>query len=293
MPISFTCPHCGAQSNVADEYAGQTGPCASCGASITIPGEPAATAGTGGMSPVGRSSSPSRAVIVLAVVAVVSLFCCGGMVALLLPAVQAAREAARRAECANAMKNLALAMHEYHDTYKSFPPAYLADENGQPMHSWRVLLLPYVEEAGLYAQYDFNEPWDGPNNRLLADLISNVYRCPSDPGSPVETCFMVITGPGTMFEGTEGTKIPDVTDGTSNTLLIVEVAGSGTNWMEPVDLDITTMDLFISNANEGDGISSYHPGGVNAALADASVRFLVTSTPEEVIESLITKDAGD
>ena len=116
----------------------------------------------------------------LIAVALALLCLCGGgiLVALLLPAVQAAREAARRMQCTNNLKQIALAMHNYHDVHGSFPAAYIADENGRPMHSWRVALLPYLERSDLYNQYNFNEPWDSPGNLKVAEQLPQTYRCP-------------------------------------------------------------------------------------------------------------------
>ncbi|MEZ6114117.1 MAG: DUF1559 domain-containing protein [Pirellulaceae bacterium] len=88
---------------------------------------------------------------------------------MLLPAVQTAREAARRSQCSSNLKQIELALHNYHDTFKSFPPAYIADANGRPMHSWRVLILPFMEQRELYDQCRFDEPWDGPNNQLHSE----------------------------------------------------------------------------------------------------------------------------
>src|SRR4029079_19807679 len=131
MPIPYSCPHCGKQFSVAEQYAGQTGPCAACGKPITIPlaaplpgyAPQAATAGGVGCAAV------AIALIVLAVP------CLGVLVALLLPAVQAAREAARRTQSNNNVKQIVLALHNYHDTYQTFPPAVVTDANGTPLYS--------------------------------------------------------------------------------------------------------------------------------------------------------------
>src|SRR5262245_66359 len=111
-------------------------------------------------------------VIVLAVGGVL-LVCCGGLTipALLLPAVQQGREAARRSQCKNNLKQIALALLNYESRYGTFPPAYVADESGKPMHSWRVLILPDLDQQALYNDYNFSEPWDGPNNSRLLTRI--------------------------------------------------------------------------------------------------------------------------
>lgn len=163
MPIHFTCPHCGATTDVADVYAGQSGPCASCGKTISIPSQ--------GTSPFGSITAPSKRCFPNAIVALIATIlllvvlpgvvsCLAMFVSALLPSVQSAREAARRASCSNNLRQIGLAMHNYHDKYNCFPPAFLPDENGKPKHSWRVLLLPFLDEKSLYAEYRFDEPWE-------------------------------------------------------------------------------------------------------------------------------------
>ena len=163
MPISFTCPHCGKQTTVADEYAGQSGPCKFCSETITIPATGVPPTLPPAPQPPVKGSGTGVTIAVVAVVCVVGVLMCGGiLVALLLPAVQASREAARRAQCANNLKQIGLAFHNYHDAHKTFPPAYIPDKDGKPMHSWRVLILPYLEQQALYKRYNFDEPWDSP-----------------------------------------------------------------------------------------------------------------------------------
>jgi len=290
MPIQFSCPHCGIETNVADEYAGQSGPCSGCGKPITVP--PLA-----GPSPFRAPARPSKrsTPIVLIVLLVLAgmVFCSGIPIALLLPAVQAAREAARRSQCVNNLKQIGLAMHNYHDAYKCFPPAYIPDENGQPMHSWRVLILPYLECGTLYDQYDFDEPWDSPANLALADGMPSVFRCPSDPTSgPTETGYAMIVGPKALSDGPTATPIREILDGTSNTIMVVEASGCGINWLEPRDLDLDEFGLQINSAGAG-GIHSYHPGGVNVLISDGSVRFLSETIDTRTLEALITKAGGE
>jgi len=290
MPIPFTCPHCGLQTNVADEYAGQSGPCAGCGKTITVPPRMQAP----GYAPPAPPSKRSMSVGLIVLLVVVAFFFCSGIpIALLLPAVQAAREAARRSQCSNNLKQLALAMHNYHDVYQCFPPAYIADEDGRPMHSWRVLILPFVESSALYEQYNFDEPWDSPGNLALADLMPQVYRCPSDsPSLPSETSYAMIVGPGTMFDGRTVTGVSRIMDGTSNTIMFVEATGSGINWLEPRDLDVEQLPFQI-NSPTGTGIRSHHPGGVNVALCDGSVRFLPDTINPQTLKALITIAGGE
>jgi len=294
MPIPFTCPHCGMQTNVDDQYAGQSGPCASCGRPITVPlpgGVPPA------YSPPGRSSSgPVIAIIIVAVLGGVLVF--GGiLVALLLPAVQAAREAARRSQCTNNLKQIGLAMHNYHDSFGTFPPAVIADENGRPMQSWRVAILPFIEQAGLHEMYDSDVPWDDPNNEFLMNVPVMAYRCPSDPPSyeaspQCQTNYVMVVGEGTLGgEPNEAVQIRNITDGTSNTILAIEVGGSGIPWTEPRDLTVEEAVTFITNPSAS-RFMQVHPGGINVLMADGSVRFIGETIDAEMLRALLTKGDG-
>ena len=130
----------------------------------------------------------------------------GILIALLLPAVQSARESARLMQCTNNLRQIGLALHNYHEVYGSFPPAYVADESGRPIHSWRTLILPYLDQPTLYKEYRFDEPWDGPHNSQLLDVILRIYRCPvearqHDRESPEArmTNYLAVIGPRTAF----------------------------------------------------------------------------------------------
>lgn len=297
MPITFTCPHCGKQTHVADQYAGQSGPCAGCGQKITIPGPAPSPLVQPAYAPPAKSSGGGPVVVVVVVVACLfGLLVCGGvLVALLLPAVQAAREAARRTQCTNNLKQIALAFHNYHDVYGTFPPAYIPDEDGQPMHSWRVLILPFLESQHIYNQYNFSEPWNSPNNLAVTRQPVPAYSCPSSPANGpggTETSYMVITGPNTVFDAGKACRISDILDGTSNTIMVVEVAGTGVNWGEPKDLDASTLTYPLGTSG-GSTPDSYHPGGLNAALCDGSVRFIADTVSPQVFNALITKAGAE
>ena len=129
------------------------------------------------------------------------------------------------------------AMLLYQAVNGSFPPAYVADKNGRPMHSWRVLLLPYLDLNLLYQAYHFDEPWNGPHNRALADRMPSTYKCPDTPRSPASvTSYVVVVGPNTAFPGAKAIREAEITDGITNTIMIVEAARAGINWLEPRDL---------------------------------------------------------
>ncbi len=228
---------------------------------------------------------------------VVSVVVLGFVGLCVLPNIRMSRGAARRSMCANNLKQIILALHNYHDVYKSFPPAYVADENGKPMHSWRVLILPFLEQKALYDQYRFDESWDGPNNRQLAGDLK-ILMCPSDQrGLAGQTSYVAVVGPGTAWPGAKSVALSDIKDGTGNTILIVEVHNSGIHWMEPRDLDASQMPLAINAkpAAKGAsrGISSGHPGVAHVARADGSVRILSDDTPPATIRAMLTIAGGE
>jgi prepilin-type processing-associated H-X9-DG protein len=223
----------------------------------------------------------------------VLLVCCGGLVlpGLMLPAVQQAREAARRTQCMNNLKQIGLALHNYHDVYNTFPPGYVADDSGKPLHSWRVLILPYLGESQLYSEYDFSEPWDGPNNSRLLTRMPRVYVCPSDPtgGGNTTTAYAGVFGEQCAFRGAFPVRIADITDGASNTLLVGEADKAGIPWMKPEDIDVTKH----PSLGDGDGFSSYHVGGVNFLLCDGSVRFISLDVNAETLKAIFTRSGND
>ena len=198
---------------------------------------------------------------------VMTFFVVGLLLALLLPAVQAAREAARRMQCTNHIKQFGLALHNYHDVYQSLPPAYTTDENGNPLHSWRVLILPYIEQNAMYDAIRLDEPWDSEYNKQFHEQMSWIYACPSsNPGDRERglTSYMRIVGPGTTTDGSSTTTFREVTAGMSNTIWVVEVIPT-TCWMAPIDVPESDPEL---------SVGSRHVGGINIGIMDGSVRFL-------------------
>lgn len=289
----------------------------------------------------------------LVVIAIIAI-----LVALLLPAVQQAREAARRSSCKNNLKQIGLALHNYHDVYGMFPAGYLRNptRNGDPAFGWGTSILPYIEQEALYSALNTS----GRRLRAVvtgadadADLVQKVipiYRCPSDTMgnlnglrfwgssgySPVMNTkigvntgdfhgvgasnYLGIIGPGArgslagddtpvgsgnwvyndlggMFWGNSFVKMRDITDGTTNTLMIGERDSSqfhdGTTdrqylagvWVG-IGNAVTTEQMYLTHINglrriNGDGestwsqgTSSYHTGGAQFALADGSCRFI-------------------
>jgi len=282
MPIPYSCPHCGKQFSVADQYAGQTGPCAACGKPITIP----LPGGGYAYAPQAGTTGGGGGMLVLVIAILGCLFVCGGIgVALLLPAIQAAREAARRAQSSNNLKQIGLALHNYHDTFGCFPPAVVTDDDGKLLYSGRVLLLPFLNQEAMYNQFDKSKAWNSPENVALSQTVIPIFVDPSSANSPVgQTDYLFVTGKRAIFEADTRIRMADVTDGLSNTLAIVEVKNSGVNWAEPRDLTIgQPMSLPAGN----------HPGGNNVLFGDGSVRFMSKTVSPTVIRSAATKDGGE
>jgi prepilin-type processing-associated H-X9-DG protein len=217
--------------------------------------------------------------------------CVGLPAGLLVPAVQQAREAARRTQCMNNLKQIGLALLNYHDQNGAFPPAFVPDKDGKPMHSWRVLILPYLDQAELYKEYKFDEPWDGPSNSRLLARMPPVYSCPSHVTSGVNTntSYAGVFGEHCVFRGSGPVKFTAITDGTSNTLLVGEVAKSNIPWMKPEDIDVT-MHATIGPAG---GFGSDHVGGASFLMCDGSVRFLPTGINPQTLQALFTRDGNE
>jgi prepilin-type processing-associated H-X9-DG protein len=229
--------------------------------------------------------------VLILLAALVIVDCVGMLLSLLLPAVQARREAARRSQCVNNLKQIGLAMLNYHNTYECLPPAVITDEDGQPMRSWRIAVLPFLESTSLYDQYDFSEPWEGPNNRALHSARPPTYLCPSDTSAgPFDTSYVMIVGKGTVGGvPNEAVRLRDITDGTPITILAIEVAASGINWLEPRDMTVEEAVAYITNP-AASGSRYAHPGGVNALFADGSVHFLAETIDPQALRSLLTRD---
>jgi hypothetical protein len=185
-----------------------------------------------------------------------------------------------------------LAVANYHSMYGCFPPAYIADGEGQPMHSWRVLLLPFLEQAALYNAYNFAEPWDGPNNRKLADQIGSIYlRSGLESDQARTTSFVAVVGPQTAWPGATPSSDKDLSDGLHETLLVVEVPDGKFQWMEPKDLRFDDM-TFRVNDGSGRGLGS-RLGGARVVSADDWVSTLSDDFPPERLRAMLTAQGGE
>lgn len=216
-----------------------------------------------------------------------------GLILLLFPAVQKVREAAGRTQSMNNLKQMGLAMHNYHAANNSLPSAGVGDPNQapaqrKPLLSWRVAILPYIEEHQLYRQFNLNEPWDGPNNIKLLARMPKIYMLPGDEQTPPDhTHYQVFVGNGAAFEKTKPLKIPgDFPDGLSNTILIVE-AEKAVPWTKPEDVAFDPSKPVVPL------LSHYFRGGFNVAMGDGSVRRVVPEISETTLKAAITRRGGE
>jgi prepilin-type processing-associated H-X9-DG protein len=202
--------------------------------------------------------------------------------------VQRVRDAAARTQSANNLKQLGLAMHNYAGTYGTLPAAAVYSKDGKPLLSWRVQLLPFIEQEALYMEFHLDEAWDSPHNKKLLAKMPKVFAAPTDEKSVQahETFYQVFVGKGTVFEGKKGMRLQDITDGTSNTLLIVE-AGKAVPWTKPEDIPYDAAKPVPKLGGLG------FENGVNAAFCDGSVRFLPRTIKEKTLRAVITPNGGE
>jgi hypothetical protein len=207
----------------------------------------------------------------------------------LVSAVRSARDTANRITCqGRRIQMIGMALQQYHGRFGCFPPAYVADRNGQPMHSWRVLILPYLECHDLYSRYDFAEPWDGPKNRLLRTEMPDVYRCPCYRGQKASaTNYVAVVDPTTAWPGDRALAVSEIADGTSHTVLLVEIDDSDITWTEPRDMSLAQATDGV-NVDRQHGISSNHADGAMVGLADGSSFALPNDADPEAIKAWLT-----
>ncbi|MCF7961714.1 MAG: DUF1559 domain-containing protein [Pirellula sp.] len=238
----------------------------------------------------------NTAVIVASILAglcVVLLVCGGILAALLLPAVQAAREAARRMQCTNNMKQIGLALHNYESAYKSLPPAYTVDSEGNRLHSWRSLILPYLEQSAVYNRIDFSKPWDHPDNEFIRELNVPTFMCPSTKLPNGYTTYVAVVAPNGVFSGPTPTNFQDIKDGLSNTLMVVETTeAKAVHWMEPNDTDLNAFIASLPGPVPPNDRHA-HTGGSVVTFGDGSVQFLSSNTPVETLQALVTSNGGE
>ena len=215
------------------------------------------------------------------------------LIGLLVPAVEKVREAAARIQSSNNLKQMAIAMHNYNDTIDHLPEnAAISGPDGKPLLSWRVALLPYLEQGSLFKQFHLDEPWDSPHNKTLIPLMPKVYVVPAaDPKVAQQglTYYRVFVGPGTAFRlrGDKPPRIPDsIPDGTSNTIMIVEAA-EAVPWTKPDEL------VYDPTGPLPPLGGHLRPGYCNVVMFDGSTRIVhLPGVSESTLRHAITANDG-
>jgi hypothetical protein len=218
-------------------------------------------------------------------------------VLLLVPAVSEVREATTRIQSSNNLMQITLATINEADRNNGLMPARaICDRNGKPLLSWRVALLPHLEQDALYRQFKLDEPWDGPNNSRLIPLMPKAYAHPTDPDAAAKglTYYRAFTGPHTAFpdplppfpQGRSPCRFPgSFVDGTSNTILFVE-AGEAVPWTKPDELRYDPNEPLPK-------LGGHFRSGYWVGMADGSVKFLTPQLSERTLRNAITIDDGN
>jgi hypothetical protein len=193
--------------------------------------------------------------------------------------------------CEDNLKQIGMALWEYHERFGSFPPAYVVNEQGQRWHSWRVLLLPFLGHADLYAEYQFDEPWDGPHNRQLLVRMPAVYGCPADrERAGGITNYFAIVGPHTAWPEHCALSVSHVTDGTSNTASVIESVDAGIAWLEPRDLNYG--DLKNGGYHSNPRPSLRHTERMHLLFVDGSLQDVDRNVGEKLFRAMCTPAGG-
>ena len=236
----------------------------------------------------------------------------GILVGMLLPAVQAVREAARRTQCANNLRQIGLALHNHHSALQEFPIGTVewraGSDTNQRQLAWSASLLPYLEQQNVSDQLDLTQAFDAADNQLAAATVLSVYLCPStiretDQPDGRGACDYGgifgerISSPNNPAKGTmlidQVVRIRDITDGTSNTLIVSEDSMSpDAQWINGRNIFDQAFPINQAPGFEND-IRSEHPQGANGVFCDGSVRFLNEAIDNETLAAICTRALGE
>lgn len=297
MPYLFTCPNCQTQTLVEDAYSGLEGRCATCNQPIQIPD----FANLGPLEEPPRSrwlSNPRVRMgiaagtgLLLVVILGTAFYEFGGN------AVATLRANRLRGQDIDNLEKIASALNAYAADYGTYPLSQL-DAQGQPLHSWRVLILPYVGKQELYDRIDLDLPWSAPENQELIFEMPDVFRssATSQTSFGHETSYVVVSGPNTLFPSPTTALGPgDIVDDPTQTVLVTETerkAGTNRSWIEPDDLDIRKMQMLIGTGPETE-IGGNIEGGAVVATVDGRAHFLRSTVTSQQIRALLSPAGGE
>jgi len=190
----------------------------------------------------------------------------------------------RQNQTRNNLKQLLLALHNYHDVNKHFPPAVVMGPDGKTPHSWRVEILPFLDQKQLFEQYKLDEPWDSPSNKKVLAQIPESLRSPFDDPKSTNAGYFAIVGPGTVFDSKTGVSIREISDGTSNTIMLVE-SKRNIPWTKPSDIRFDPKKAVPK-------LGGYVEGEFVAGMCDGSVRPIPLAAVKDTLKWLIIRNDG-
>ena len=194
--------------------------------------------------------------------------------------------AAQQIMSKNNMKQLMLAAHNYHDVYNKFPESAITGPDGTTKHSWRVALLPFLEQQDLYEEYILEEPWDSPNNRRVLEKMPAVFRHPAAPPASTNACYFGLVGPDTaMGDGKKAYALRDITDGSSNTIFLVE-AKKNIPWTKPEDISVPSAASLPS-------FGGFTSDGYHVVLCDGFARFIQSTIDATTLQNAVNRRDGN
>lgn len=236
------------------------------------------------MSKLPRKSDGFTLVELLVVIAIIAT-----LLALLAPMQRGGgRETARRITCLNNLKQISLALLNYEEEHGTLPPAFTVDENGNRLHSWRTLLLPYLELQKLYDTIDLTKPWDDPANEQARETFVEVYECPSAHSDDGSTTYLAVVGPDCVFSADGARSSSDVVDGAAETITFLDVAWSrDIHWMSPEDISPEEV-IEMFNAHE-----AHHPAIYQVAFLDGHATAIPEDIEREALRAMLTIAGGE
>ncbi len=212
----------------------------------------------------------------------------GVLAALILPATRSAKQAGSRTLCMNNIKMITLALLSYADDHHAFPPAYTVDAESNRLHSWRTLLLPYLDQQSLYESIDLSKPWNHPVNAKAFNTHLEIFSCPSAKLPPGFTTYLGNATTDGCFSGERPRRLSEITDPHDKTILVAEVATAhAVHWMSPEDADENILLKF------GPGNRTAHNGVVNAGFVDGTVNSLSSGINPDVAKALLTVSGNE
>ena len=193
--------------------------------------------------------------------------------------------------CNNGLRQISLGLYNYHEQCGCFPPPYTVDADGRPLLSWRVYMLPFLDEVDLYRKFRLDEPWDSPHNRPLSDEVVSAFRCRNQFGSDEPlTDFVYIVGEESPWHGNSRFQINDPEDPARRRVLVIEISGSSTPWAKPADLPYETARKGVTPRNAAlsgnHQMTAEHKPGVNVLLEDGQCLFFSHAENEQFLRFL-------